>query len=361
MASINWGKSNRAKMAGTGVHFDNAKRARLNHANKDIDRARTNENYYLGAKDYDDVRQKANDYINQIDKEHPPKKRQKEQDRTSVFSLEFVCPRQLTDAGLSDEFFKSADELLREHFGDAYVGQAVHKDETHEYLDARTKELKTSCEHGHAWVCAHAKWKDKSGNVREGINGKNFSSLQNINRLNKAFDEMCLREFGIRYNTGEEAGKKSVEQLKLDSYKTAKKETNLLQRKIVQLEQEKSDLEANNTQLQAVNEELEERVKQIHDEANKRIKQANAEVIAKKSEISDLNAKYSDLKVKYSDLMEQLRIMQTRKAKFKTEMMEFTNDCLDEFASAKTNIERNQIIQKFNQGLAEIENEYDYE
>lgn len=97
------------------------------------------------------------------------------------------------------------------------MGMVVHVDEVHDYMDDGI--LKTSCEHAHVFVCAHAKWKDKKTNeLREGINGKNFETKATLNKLNKAVDDMCLSEFGISYNTGGEVRKKSVEELKQKSY-----------------------------------------------------------------------------------------------------------------------------------------------
>ena len=39
--------------------------------------------------------------------------------------------------------------------------------------------------------------------------------------------------------------------------------------------------------------------------------------------------------------------------------MEFTNDCVDQFLKAKTDIERNQILKNFHKGVKEIEEQYD--
>ena len=353
MASINWGKSNRVKLAGMGKHFDNEKRAILNHSNIDIDKNKTSENYYLGAENWNDIRDKANAYIEKIDKEYPPKRKIDEVDRVSIFSLEFPCPREITDMGMSREFFEASDKLFRDAFGDAYVGQAVHVDEVHDYMDGG--KIRTSCEHSNAWVCAHAKWKEK-GEIREGINGKNFSTAANMRKLNKMFDDMCLERFGMHYNTGEEPRKKEVEELKLESYKELKKATKDLQRENIRLTNENAYLSAENEEIKAVNEELEKRCEQIHTEANNRIKRTNEEITHLKDEITVLNAEKRDI-------AEELRHFNTeaerKKARFKTELMEFTNDCVDQFLKAKTDIERNQILKNFHKGVKEIEEQYD--
>lgn len=252
MASVNWQKTNRVKLAKMACHFDNEKRMKTNHSNTDINNKETPHNYYLGAENFDDVQKKLNDYINKIDLEHPPKKKQKEQNRASLVSMEFVCPREITEAGLSREFFEAADELLRGKYGDAYAGMSVHVDEIHEYLDPETKEMRLSCEHADAWVAADAEWvekkKDKdTGKItkenRRGINGKNFETKKSLNELNKAFDDMCLERFGMSYNTGDEPRKKDVEELKQASYTALKKEVTRLQRTNIQLINDNTDLQ----------------------------------------------------------------------------------------------------------------------
>ncbi len=210
MASVNWQKTNRVKLSKQACHFDNEKREKGNHSNKDINKEKTKENYFLGADDFNDVQRKLNEYIDKIDTEHPPKKKQKEEQRSSIVSMEFVCPREITDMGRSKEFFEAADELLRGRYGEAYSGMSVHVDEVHEYLDPETKQMRKSCEHADAWIATYAEWKDKKGEKRQGINGKNFETKKSLNELNKALDEMCLREFGMSYNTGDEPRQKDV-------------------------------------------------------------------------------------------------------------------------------------------------------
>lgn len=218
MASVNWQKTNRVKLAKQACHFDNEKREKGNHSNKDIDKEKTKENYFLGADDFNDVQRKLNEYINRIDEEHPPRKKQKEADRASLVSMEFVCPREITDMGRSKEFFEATDELLRNRYGEAYAGMSVHVDEVHEYLDPETKTMRLSCEHADAWVAADVEWKDKKGELRRGINGKNFETKKSLNELNKAFNDMCMRLFNMPYGTGDEPRQKSIEQLKQASY-----------------------------------------------------------------------------------------------------------------------------------------------
>lgn len=340
MASVNWQKTNLPTLGRMWKHFDNDARANSNHSNQDIDTSKTADNYYLGANDWNDIMNKSKQYIEKIDTRYPPKKKQSVEDRITMVSMNVPCPRSITDAGQSRDFFNSMDELYREQFGDAYMGMVVHVDEVHEYMDDGV--LTTSCEHAHVFVCAHAKWKDKKANqTREGINGKNFETKTTLNRLNKAVDDMCLSRFGISYNTGGEVRKKSVEELKQKSYIETLKAVDIVneqkkqaetqlsgtleekefveqelkskqviienqQKQIITLseqlqtkeqdvkekdmELEKRDLQiqekaqalkiANDEifELERIKADLEKRCDEIHNEANRRIKEANDEV-----------------------------------------------------------------------------------
>ncbi|MBQ8038292.1 MAG: hypothetical protein IJ274_00205 [Lachnospiraceae bacterium] len=223
MASVDWQKTNVPTLAKKRSHFDNEKRAISNHSNKDINRDSTNQNYYLNCEDWNDVLKKSREFIKEIDKKHQPKKKVKEDDRVNMVSLNKPCPRVITEMGKSEEFFEITNKLLESIFI-GYMGMHIHLDEVHDYLDPKTNTIVTSCEHGHAWVGAYAEWEDKKGNLRQGINGKNFETKANILKLNKAMNEMCLEHFGIPYNTGDEPRNKSVEELKKESYKAVKKE-----------------------------------------------------------------------------------------------------------------------------------------
>lgn len=240
MASVNWQKTNVIKMAKMGCHFDNEKRERTNHTNKDIQKENVKNNYYLNATSYQEILERSREYIERVDKLHPPKKKVKAGERVTMCSLEFPCPRIITDAGLSEDFFKAAEDVFKGQFGNAYIGGVVHLDEVHDYFDPILKKTVTSCEHGNVWVCCHAKWTDKrKGITREGINGKNFETKEALNKLNNAIHTMCLERFGVPYLTGGESRNISVEQLKQQSYGSLKKEVKTMQRQIVNLTNER--------------------------------------------------------------------------------------------------------------------------
>ena len=243
MASVDWKKTNALTLARMGAHFDNSKREVMNHSNADIDRSKTADNYYLGCDSWGDLLDKSKNFINEMDEKYPPKKKQNPEDRVTMVALEVPCPREITDAGLSQLFFENMDALFRERYGRAYTGMAVHVDEVHTYLDHG--EIKTSCEHGHAFVCAYAEWEQatkRGTELRKGINGKNFETRSHLNELNKAVDEMCVERFGVHYNTGAPARRRSVEELKVETIIEMADKMADQRRQMWQLEQEKIDV-----------------------------------------------------------------------------------------------------------------------
>lgn len=208
MASINIAKNTMTAAAQLGVHFDDKKRLELNHANKDINKDLTDQNYWVGCEDYADIMDKLKNRLAEVDAVQPPK--QVKADRKTVCTWEFTCPWEIVERGEDNEFFQKTYELIQQMAGSENVaGMAVHKDEVHEYMD--NGELQLSRYHGHAFVTPY--------NAEKGVNCKSVCTRKFFKDVNKAMDDMCRHEFGIAYQTGEYARNKSVEQLKVESYR----------------------------------------------------------------------------------------------------------------------------------------------
>ncbi len=215
MASINWLKVDMSKVGALHVHLDTESRSKHHHSNEQIDRTLTHTNYFLGADNYSQMRQALSDRVRKIDFFCPPKRKSK--DRKVGCMLEAPCPRELTDQGESDRFFKKLYELISKFFGkDNLCGMAVHKDEVHSYID-KDGSSKTSCEHAHVLVAAYSEWIDSKGEHRRGINAKNFETRERLKKFNNEVNEMCKREFGLEYNTHGIQHHKTIEELKKES------------------------------------------------------------------------------------------------------------------------------------------------
>ena len=253
MASINWQKQTMQKAGAMKRHHGQKERLNNNHSNKDIDKSLTSQNYYIGCSDYSDAYKKMRERVAAVDKKYPPERVTK--DRKVCCSLEAPCPAEISAKGEDEErrFFEELHKLYVEFFGEENVhGTCVHKDEVHKYTDSKTKEERESLSHGHSLVSCYAEWTQVKKNgesiERKGINGKNFQTKARLSELNAAVCKMVKREFGVEYNTGEEARHKKVEILKA--------ETELAEVQ-VKLDQTKDELKKVSEEKEAVSAEVE--------------------------------------------------------------------------------------------------------
>lgn len=237
MASAGWQKQTTTGAKKARVHFDDFERSKREHSNRHINKDLSHLNFCIGSDTWDEAVTKMIQRTEEVDKLYPPKR--KVDDRITCCFVEFPCPQSIEDMGREKEFFEKIYEVEKEFFGPENVhGGFVHKDEKHEYIN-KTGETKNSLYHMHTLVSAYVEWEEPvtknvkqangkykkvpTGEIRErkGINGKAFETKARLKSFNKLIDDMCLREFGIRYNTGAFAEKKSVEQLKLETEKRA--------------------------------------------------------------------------------------------------------------------------------------------
>lgn len=76
------------------------------------------------------------------------------------------------------------------------IASYLHIDEIHEYIDAHTKQERTSMRHGQTLVTAAIKGK---------LNGREMSKKANMTKLNNAIDKMCMSDYGVPFLTGEKS------------------------------------------------------------------------------------------------------------------------------------------------------------
>ena len=253
MASINVAKYGNKGIAALRVHLDQSERIARDHANKDIDKERTHENYFIGCNDWNDMYTHWQNRNEEADRLHPPDRMTK--DRTTGLMIELGCMWEIVKAGRELEFFTMLYEYLGEKFGPENVhGLVVHHDEVHNYLDRG--EEKTSMIHAHALVTPYAHWSRKDGTEREGINGKNCLTRQFLRELQKDFNELHLREFGIEYNTHGLQQHKTVEQLKFEGEALAKQQA--IERMIQRNQEVEYQADVLERKLKEINEKLSE-------------------------------------------------------------------------------------------------------
>lgn len=104
-------------------------------------------------------------------------------------SLYAPCPQEVYDSGRQQEFFEKLHKVYEDFFGKENVhGSVIHLDEMHNYIEDGAEKM--SLAHAHTLASAYAEWKDKNGNERKGINGKNFETKARLTALNKAVCDM---------------------------------------------------------------------------------------------------------------------------------------------------------------------------
>lgn len=244
MASVDWQKMTRQKAAALVKHNGKKERLQYNHSNEDIDKSKSELNFFIGADDYCDMYEAMIARVDEVDTLYPQLRKIDPKTRPICESIECKCPKAIYDMGYEKarEFFFGVHKIMQEYFGKENVhGACVHFDEVHEYYDPKTKENRVSLAHSTELVSCYVEWQENitknikqengkykkipTGETRErkGINGKNFETKVRYAELNKLVDDFCINTFGVGYMTGELTTKnKSVEFLKIESEKAEK-------------------------------------------------------------------------------------------------------------------------------------------
>ena len=263
MASANWMKATTQKAGAMKKHLGQAERIQGNHSNKDIDKSLSVNNYSIGCSDYAEALASMKRRTKAVDAVIPPKRIRK--DRVTCCFIELPCPRRLTQCGQSDDFFKLAYDELCAFFGNENVhGGFVHKDEVHRYVD-KDKKMRVSMEHMHVLVSAYT--------PEKGINGKAFETKSRLKTLNDNLDDMCVKQFGVKFNTKETPEHKSVERLKEET--KLRNDAFLLQ----------CDVNTLNVQKQKLSETLDEFRKEYQEKSEELLKK-NKEIRGRKHAIT---------------------------------------------------------------------------
>lgn len=336
MASVNWMKATVQKAGAMKRHLGQVEREQGNHSNEHIQRELSGRNYAIGCSDYAEALERMKARTKAVDEKIPPKRVRK--DRVTCCFLELPCPRELTEQGKSDEFFKKAHAIYEEFFGaDNVHGSFVHKDEVHEYVD-KDGNKKMSCEHAHTLVSAFTE--DK------GINGKAFETRAKIKALNVAMGDMCMREFGISLNTGETPERKSAETLKAES--KARQELGQLRERVGELQ--RAEAESRDSFLEA-NEKATEAEARVST-AEEKAEAAENRVIKAEQRLQEVNAQYDvaneglkqvlDKKARASEIRRSIFDRDTQS--YHANMLESTREIGNEAYSSLT--EANKVKQQ---------------
>lgn len=205
MASVDYHKCK----AGTGEagallrHCDVQERLQHDHGNEHIDKDLTQFNAQ-GDRSYRQAMSALRDRLAELDARPGANKRK---DRVECFMLEVPIP-----AGHDPQrFTEMAVREISDMYGERnIINWYLHQDEVHTYMDHG--EERTSLCHVHVAVVPE---------IDGRLCGKEFSSRARMVELNRRIDEGARELGGPAFLTGEHPRKRSVEALKIASYREA--------------------------------------------------------------------------------------------------------------------------------------------
>ena len=178
------------------------KREHSRYSNEDIDLSKTRLNTTMEQKTADECYQYFKDRLNELDNTTNTNFRK---DRVEAIGIEFTIPNEVD----SSKFEEFAYRYLCDKYGKENIISAdCHRDEVHDYID--NGEVKESLEHIHAVVIPV----DNSGKLNA---KKVMGNKYEMKQMQKDFDELVFKEFGIKYQKGTVPKKKTVEELKRSS------------------------------------------------------------------------------------------------------------------------------------------------
>lgn len=208
MASVNFEKyKDCATVYSKLLHCDKELRKNKTHRNKHINTSLTGKNIQLANRGYEATCERFRNRIDELDK--TANGNNKRAGRVLCFGLEVPAPEHLKDADAT-EWFKRVYKIMSDCYGsENVINFYVHKDERHEYTDARTHERKMSRFHAHCYVVPEVDGK---------LNGKAFSSADRMREINGLIHQMSADEFGVQFMDGSKrSSRKTVEKLKAES------------------------------------------------------------------------------------------------------------------------------------------------
>ena len=256
MASVDFQKLKSSQDVKSKImHCDEKERLKHEHNNRDISKEHTQENIQT-ALSYDEVCKLYDDTIAELDRQPKANKRK---DRVTAFGLNIPISNDLARRQQEKARQRILD-IVREQYPESVIlGDYLHNDEQHLYTDAETGEKRLSMAHEHIYIVP----------VKDGkLNGKWFSSAENMTELNNKLHNMFEKEFGVQFMDGTKTkSRKSMGQLKIAS---EKKEIEIEKEKIaqerVEIQRDNEYLNEYAEQLTADRKELDEEREQLQKE-----------------------------------------------------------------------------------------------
>lgn len=249
MASVNWMKVQSATAVKAQFRHDckDTRIATASHSNEQLDVSKTPLNYSTReGSTYADACQRYDNRVAELDGTSSHRK-----DRVTYVGLYIPTPKNLAPAD-EKAWMGQAKRIACDMLGQQnFVGMWVHKDEQHEYIDPRTKQVETSRVHAHLGFVPE---------VDGRLCGRKFVTRANMVKLNNALEDMSVKVFGVRFLDGTQ--KKSdgkVEDLKRESAKALEEGFADLERREAAVSAKEAELERREAELNKREAELRKR------------------------------------------------------------------------------------------------------
>lgn len=228
MASVSWKKCKHGTGEATAMmrHAATDERLKHEHANKQIDKTQTWQNFQIPIygnplEDFSFLDQKMKMELTRLDNLQNANKRK---DRVEMIAMTIPFPEGICRYDNAREWASNIYDLMKERgFHMTYF--YAHFDEVHSYYDPLKKEMISSRPHLHVGVIPE---------INDRLNAKKFTSKKNIISLNDAIEKMTKQHFPNRnFMTGEKRKSRgTVEELKGNSYKELQDAKTILENQI---------------------------------------------------------------------------------------------------------------------------------
>lgn len=319
MASVDFKKlKSYQKIVALIRHDDYSCRVKGNHANKDIDKARTRLNLQ-GPLDSKATYARLKELIAEHDSNPDIGPQYRRKDRVLAFSLYIPIPNDIKAEDVEAWSMNALREIVDFYGGDEriIVNAYAHLDEQHVYVDPTTKEDRLSMRHIHVIAVPFIDGK---------LKGKDFGDKAHMSKVCKRIDEMSKNKYGIAFLTGE--GKKSRE--KVESLKIASERAKLERDKVDTVKELNNERKALESEIEAFNEyrrnseeKIEIRLSQTRENRDKSSKLKE-----------EARRERNDAKQQREQIIEALQYFNSIKSRLSREEQERINDMQNSLAIA---------------------------
>lgn len=283
------------------MHCDKDERKVHNHSNTDIQKNLTGKNFQTKS-DYKTVCKKYDDKLRELDSKEGANLRK---DRVTCFGLNIPLPNGLAEKDQVNAANKILDIIRKQYPESELLGAYGHRDEIHDYVDAETKQKRTSMAHLHVCIMP----------IKNGVlNGKWFSSRSNMTKLNNSIHDMFRNDYGLQFMDGSKAkSRKTMERIKNESYEEQQKQkTEELNHKLTEVDNLRNELldglDALDEQQKEFDEECRIRLKKVEDkekDIERRENSVNGQIWALESRSEDLDRREREIVLKEQEIEEK--------------------------------------------------------